>query len=109
MEEFRHYEFEGVCLDIPLRYDERSGIYIEEYPDFTENPVWTQEGCPVMFAGEDACPDAVATSPEGCPDCGSCKYYRSAGTHSWIGVCGLAKRRKPQENLGANLKEEDET
>lgn len=35
----RRYEFEGVVLDIPLRYDSLADMYIEEYPDFVENPV----------------------------------------------------------------------
>ncbi len=97
MEQFRQYEFEGVNLRIPLRYDERSGIYIEDYPDFTENPIWTSAGNPVMFAGEDACSDALEASPGGCPDCGSCVYYHSADKHSWIGVCTLEKKRKNQK------------
>ena len=39
MEKVRRYEFEGVTLEIPLRYDERSQIYIEEYPDFVSKEI----------------------------------------------------------------------
>ncbi len=94
MEQFRHYDYEGVNLDVPLRYDPGAGIYIEEYPDFVENPTWTRDGRPMVFAGEDACPDAQEATPGGCPDCGSCRFYSPAGVHTWIGVCGLAKNRR---------------
>ncbi len=94
MNQTRRYEFEGLTLDIPLRYDERSGQYLEEYPDFTESPVWTPAGCPVLFAGEDACPHGEEAEPGGCPDCGSCRHYRRAAAHTWIGVCGHPANRK---------------
>ncbi len=98
MEKVRRYEFEGIVLDIPLQYDERSGIYIEIYPDFTERPIYTPDGNPVMFAGEDACPFAKEATPGGCPDCGSCKYYRRAAPHTWIGVCGNERNRNMKLN-----------
>ncbi len=98
MEQVRRYVIEGVTLDIPLRYDERSGLYIEEYPDFIESPVWTSEGHPVMFAGEDACIHAEEAEPGGCPDCGSCRYYRMAGEHTWIGVCSHTAQRQNTSN-----------
>ncbi len=98
MKQTRRYAFEGVLLEIPLRYDERSGLYIEEYPDFVESPVWTPAGHPVMFAGEDACIYGEEAEPGGCPDCGSCKYYRPADTHTWIGVCGHSQRKQTQTN-----------
>ena len=94
MDKTRHYEFEGVAIEIPLRYDPLSKMYIEEYPDFTQNPVYTPEGCPVLFIGEDACKYGEADDGEKCSDCGSCKYYRPAGTHTWIGVCGHKMRRR---------------
>ena len=92
----RRYEFEGVALEIPLRYDELSHMYIEEYPDFIKNPVYTPEGYPVMFSGEDACPGAKAAEGEECPDCGSCYFFHSAGPHTWIGVCRHEKKRRGQ-------------
>ena len=95
MEKVRRYEFEGVTLEIPLRYDERSQIYIEEYPDFVSNPVYTPKGHPVMFVGEDACCYGEYSGGEGCPDCGSCRFFRPAAIHNWIGVCGHEKKRRP--------------
>lgn len=93
MVKLRRYEFEGLVLDIPMHYDEQAKIYIEEYPDFIENPVYTPLGYPVMFAGEDACAEAEELTPGGCPDCGSCKWWRKAAEHSWIGVCGNDKKK----------------
>ena len=94
MEKIRRYEIEGLVLDIPLRYDERSHIYIEEYPDFEKEPVYTPEGCPILFIGEDACPYGEAGGEGRCPDCGSCRFFRPAGAHTWIGVCGHEKKRR---------------
>lgn len=94
MEKVRRYEFEGVILEIPLRYDAQSQIYLEEYPDFIENPVYTPAGCPIYFTGEDACSFAEAAEGEECPDCGSCRFFRPADPHTWFGVCGHEKKRR---------------
>ncbi len=94
MNRTRRYIIEGVTIAIPLHYAELTGIYIEDYPDFVEKPVWTDEGHPIMFAGEDACSEAMEASEGGCPECGSCKYYHTAGEHSWIGICRNASRMR---------------
>ena len=95
MEKYRRYEFEGIELEIPLRYDALSHMYIEEYPDFVQNPVYTPEGCPVLFSGEDACSAGRADDGAACSDCGSCRFYRPADERTWIGVCKWeGKRRK---------------
>ena len=95
MEKYRRYEFEGIALEIPLRYDAFSRMYIEEYPDFAQNPVYTPEGCPVLFSGEDACSAGRAADGEACSDCGGCRFYRPADERTWIGVCKWeGKRRK---------------
>ncbi len=94
LKQTRQYLVEGALLEIPIRFDEMAGIYIEEYPDFTETPVWTPMGHPVMFAGEDACSLAKEAEAGGCPDCGSCRYYRSAASHTWFGVCLHEEKNK---------------
>ena len=94
MAQTRHYEIEGLSLEIPLRYDAHSGLYIEEYPDFKANPVYTPRGSPVMFIGEDRCPHAQSVDEEECQDCGSCRFFVSAGAHSWIGICRHPVRQK---------------
>ena len=93
MKNVRRYNIEGVEIEIPLRYDKISGIYLEEYPDFTANPVYTPDNAPIMFTGEDACEYAEAASEEPCIDCGSCRFYRQF-SDTLIGVCGNEKRRK---------------
>ncbi len=98
MNKTRRYEFEGLILEIPLYYDEQSDMYIEDYPDFIENPVWTPGGYRVMFVGEDACPYAKEANGGICTDCGSCKYFRRAAPHTWIGVCGNEQNRNTRKN-----------
>lgn len=97
MEKTRRYEFEGVVLEIPLRYDPLSQMYIEEYPDFAQEPIYTPAGCPVLFIGEDACSLGEGIHGEHCSDCGSCRYFRPADAHTWFGVCGHEKRRHNNE------------
>ena len=92
MKKTRRHIIEGVVLEIPLRYDERSGREIEEYPDLLGDPVYTPAGERVLLTIEDACPDAEL-SADGMRDCGSCLYYRQVpGT--LLGVCGHKKQRR---------------
>ena len=92
MKKTRRHNIEGAVLDIPLRYDERTGRELEEYPDLISRPVYTPAGERVMLTVEDACPLAELRA-DGMRDCGSCLYYRQApGT--LLGVCGHEKRRR---------------
>jgi hypothetical protein len=91
MEILRTYEIEGIILKVPLNYDEQSGKHIEDYSEFIENQLFTPCGSPIMFAGEDACEHAEEETPGGCPDCGSCRYYKRAAEHTWIGICKCDK------------------
>lgn len=93
MELIRHYEIEGLSLDIPLVYDALSQRYLEVYPDFIQNPVYTPAGQPIFFTGEDACALARSADGEPCLDCGSCRFYRQAA-ETLIGVCGHEQKRK---------------
>ncbi len=93
----RKYELDGLILEIPLHFDERSGIYIEDYSEYIENITYSPEGFPVMFAGEDACPYAEEATPGGCPDCGSCRFYKRAGEHTWIGICRNEHKRRQND------------
>ena len=103
MEKTRHYDIEGAILEIPLRYDERAQMYVEVYPDFLEEPVYTPAGYPILFTGEDACPYAEpVVDGEPCTDCGSCRFYRQA-LGAWIGVCGHEKKRHNTRDGGNGL------
>lgn len=101
----RQYNIEGVLLEIPLCYDELAGREIEIFPDFIEKPVYTAEGHPVLFTGEDACAYGEAPDGEPCIDCGSCRFYRQTpGT--LIGVCGHEqKRHTPPERCNPGTDE----
>lgn len=99
----RRYEFEGVVLDISLHYDSLADMYIEEYPDFIENPVWTRDGHPVMASVEDACPYCEWDEPEQCIDCGSCRFYTPAAPHTLMGVCRHENRLWAGRKKGAEI------
>lgn len=108
MEKVNRYEFEGVVVEIPLRWDERSRQFVEDYCDFIENPVRTPAGCPILLTIEDACPhaDLVDDGPLSI-DCGSCSYFRQPA-ESVLGVCHNDKMRSgsiKQRNTGASKEE----
>ena len=96
MEKTRIYDVDGAILEIPLRYDELAQMYVEDYPDFTENPVYTPKGYPILFTGEDACQYGEPVDEGPCIDCGSCRFYRQI-PEAWIGVCGREERRIKQK------------
>ncbi len=87
MKKIKQYEIEGLTINIPLHYDEQMGLFIEDYPDFIEDPVWTKKGHRVLFSGTDACPFAEEATPGGCLDCGSCRFFKRADEKTWIGIC----------------------
>lgn len=89
----RRYEVEGAVRDIPLRWKERAGTCLEQYPDFEEPPVYTPQGEPLRLTCDDACPDAVLPD-NSYRECGSCQLFR-LHSESLLGVCGHpAHRRK---------------
>lgn len=89
----RQYTIEGVLLEIPLCYDGLSGREIEIFPDFIENPVYTAQGRPVLFTGEDACEYSEASDSAPCIDCGSCRFYRQT-PGALLGVCLHEQKRR---------------
>ena len=96
MEKTKKYDVEGTTLTIPLRYDADSGRYMEVYPDFIENPIYTPEGRPIMLTLEDACAFGEKKGAnEALSDCGSCRFYRQL-PNTLIGVCGHEKKRNSQ-------------
>ena len=92
MAKTRRHEIEGAVLDVPLRYDQRTGRELEEYPDLMACPVYTPAGERVMLTVEDACPLAELRA-DGMRDCGSCRHYRQA-PDALIGVCGHPALRR---------------
>ena len=92
MKRTRRHDIEGAVLDVPLRYDAKARMDIEEYPDLMEHPLYTPAGERVMLTIEDACDLGKTADGVKCIDCGSCIYYRQA-PDSRLGVCGHAKHR----------------
>ncbi|MCC8168239.1 MAG: hypothetical protein LIO37_02720 [Clostridiales bacterium] len=87
MDQTRTYILDDMELHVPLRIDINTGRAMEDYREWIENMIFTPSGRRVMFAGTDACPHAEEAAPGGCPDCGSCRYYKRAAEHTWIGIC----------------------
>ena len=44
MKRTRRHNIEGAVLDVPLRYDVKARMDIEEYPDLMEHPLYTPAG-----------------------------------------------------------------
>ncbi len=93
MNETRRYELDGMTIDIPIYYDERAEMYIEDYPDFQGNPIYTPNGHPLVLCIEDACEYGEMTKQVAAPDCGTCKYFRRATEKTLFGVCHHEKRK----------------
>ena len=103
MEKVNRYEWDGEVFEIPLRWDERTQSYVEDYEDYYDGPVYTPAGRPVLLTIEDACPEAEMVDDDPASiDCGSCRHYRQApGT--LVGVCGhpaLRRRDRAGRNEG---------
>lgn len=100
MEKTTQVELEGLTLEIPLKWDELSEMYLPDYASVWENALYTPEGYRVMITIEDACPHADL-QPGIYKDCGSCNFFRQK-LNSQLGVCHCeAMRRK------ATLEEEE--
>ena len=94
MEKVNRYEWDGEVLEIPLRWDERTQSYVEDYEDYYDGPVYTPAGSPVLLTIEDACPEAEMVDDDPASiDCGSCRHYHQF-PGSLLGVCNNEKRRK---------------
>ena len=94
MEKVNRYELNGEILEIPLRWDERTQSYVEDYEDYYDGPVYTPAGSPVLLTIEDACPEADMVDDDPASiDCGSCRHYHQF-PGSLLGVCNNEKRRK---------------
>ena len=93
----------GTVLELPLRWNQRAQMYIEQYPDLLTRPVYTRSGERIMLTIEDACPQADLE--EGGVDCGACRHFRPVpGT--LLGVCRNEKR--PAPGAQPNPKPEEE-
>lgn len=110
MEKTNRYNMEGIVLEIPLRWDEYSRKFVEDYSDFIKHPVRTPAGHPIFLTIEDACPYAeMADDDPASIDCGSCiHFHRPHG--SLLGVCHNEKMRfKTQKPTKSGTYKEETT
>ena len=98
MDKTVRFDIEGTIIELPLKYDERSQKYLEDYRDIIENPVYTRSGRPILLTIEDACPHAeMIDDRQASVECSTCRYYRhTPGT--LLGVCHNEKMRSGAGN-----------
>ena len=93
MKKTNRYNMEGVVLEIPLRWDEYSPKFVEDYSYFIKHPVCTPEGRPIFLTIEDACPYAEMVDDDPASiDYGSCIHFHQP-PGSLLGVCHNGKMR----------------
>ena len=105
MEKTNRYEFDGEVLEVPLRWDEFSQQYVEDYSGVIESPIYLPSGRPVLLTIEDACPDAdmADDDPSGI-DCGSCRHYHQF-PGSLLGVCLRSREKTKRKDREKEEKE----
>ena len=105
MKKTTQVELEGLTLEVPLKWDDLSGMYLEDYACVWQNALYTPDGYRVMITIEDACPHADL-QPGIYKDCGSCNFYRQK-PNSQLGVCHCEalRRKEPDEQRKDDLVE----
>lgn len=78
--------FYGYYEEFEREYNEPIVIY----PDFIQNPVFTDEGVPIVTAMQDVCEHYAGK--QGGDGCADCIYFRTS--EELFGLCGCVKRRK---------------
>ncbi len=93
----RSFCFDGDICDVLFRYDEASGKYFGDYPDFEEQPRYTGTGKMWVTAMQTSCAYAKNkyTEEGPCDDCGSCIYLHREQQGDLIGICMHALNDKP--------------
>ncbi len=92
VKKYRKYDFEGTVIDILSEYDEHSGLYFDDIPDFEETPLYTPTGKPIVSAVQDRCRHYDSDDDEA--DCGSCRFYQPNNLGDLIGVCANPQTTK---------------
>ena len=86
----RLYCLYGDTVNVVFNYDEESGKYFGDYPDFEDNPRFTPCGRRWVNSTKDDC--TCTENKYG--DCGSCKHYVCEKAGDLIGVCNNEQLRK---------------
>ncbi len=87
----------GRVFTINLEYDDQLGESYPVYPDFSENPEYTDEGRPFATAEQDSCSFCKPKAPNKTipSDCGGCGwFFREQTPYDPIGVCMSGERRR---------------
>ena len=71
-------------------YEKEKGEPIPIYPDFRENPMYTDRGYPFVTQMQELCIHGTSKFEDGC--CADCKYYRHGD--ELIGICTNTKNKK---------------
>ena len=82
-EKLKTFQVDGDRFTVPYHFDERSDIFIGQFPSFEEEPRYTPNGRPWKNAVSIGCPYAAGDYN----DCGSCPYLVKANPQDIIGVC----------------------
>ena len=85
----RTFRLFGDEICVTFTYSQEYGIYLGEYPDFSETPRYTSCGRPWVNVLKEDCPYAN----EDYADCGSCRYFCVEKSGDLIGVCENSKMR----------------
>ncbi len=83
------YNLDGDFLEVTFHYDELSGKYLGDYPEFADEPRYTPGGRKWADAITDDCPYADGTDKM----CGTCSFMLKQDETDIIGVCGNDKLR----------------
>jgi len=77
--EFRLYEY----------LDESDGQFVLDYPNFDENPEYTDEGRPFKLPVQEDCPHWESSKTDGhyYGDCGTCVWFSRDEPLAAIGIC----------------------
>ena len=69
------------------------------YPDLLKNPVYTEEGAPLVTVMQDACDCYKGDEPRTLDTtCADCKFFRDG--EEWFGLCACAEKKQVGEKPG---------
>lgn len=88
-EKRKTFRIDDDLLTVPYRYDEDTGLFIGQFPEFEEEPRYTPNGRPWKNVVSVGCPYAAGDYD----DCGSCPHLVKAAPQDIIGVCFYEKLR----------------
>ncbi len=99
---YRVFRCFGREFPVYYEYSDEDGNAIPGYPDFEDEPQYTQDGRPFLLSVQEGCDYAEAGAPDEAVDgeCGGCKYFcrEPEAPFSVFGICLCEARRLPRKN-----------